>query len=222
MEGFICATQEQALRRRWLRAKIEKEDISEKCRICDKQMETIVDLIAGCEVLAKEGYKRRHDRVGLKVYWKICRKYRIDCVEKWYNEAPDAVRISKDGKKEIWWDRKVEATVNLEYTQPDLVMFDTEKEECVVADFSVPWDKNVLIKEQKKITKYVPLAKDLTKVQKMSTKIVPVVIGGLGLVSPNLLKHLKELDIPDIIDSLQTTAIVGTYKILRKILNRKE
>ena len=159
-------------------------------------------LVAGCEVLAKEGYKRRHDRVGLKVYWELRRKYRIDCVEKWYNEAPDAVRISKDGKKEIWWDRKVETTVNLEYTQPDLVMFDTEKEECVVADFSVPWDKNVLIKEQKKITKYVPLAKDLTKVRKMSTKIVPVVIGGLGLVSPNLLKHLKELDIPDIIDSL--------------------
>ena len=51
----------------------------------------------------------------------------------------------------------------------------------------------------------------------MSTKIVPVVTGGLGLVSLNLLKNLKELDIPDIIGSLQTTAIVGTYNILRNI-----
>ena len=58
--------------------------------------------VAGCEVLAKEGYKRRHDRVGLKAYWEVCRKYGIDCAEKWYNEAPDVVRISKDGKKEIW------------------------------------------------------------------------------------------------------------------------
>ena len=64
VEGFIYATQEQAFRTRWLRAKIEKEDISEKCRICDKQMETIVHLIADCEVLAKEWYKRRHVRVG--------------------------------------------------------------------------------------------------------------------------------------------------------------
>ena len=72
VEGFICVTQEQAFRTRWLRAKIEKEDISEKCRICDKQMEAIVHLIAGCEVLAKEGHKRRYDRVGLKVYWEIC------------------------------------------------------------------------------------------------------------------------------------------------------
>ena len=54
-EGFICGAQEQALSTRWLRAKIEKEDVSEKCRICGKQMETIVHLVAGCEVLAKEG-----------------------------------------------------------------------------------------------------------------------------------------------------------------------
>ena len=51
---------------------------------------------------------------------------------------------------------------------------------------------------------------------------MPVVIGRLGLVPPNLLKHLKELDIPDIIGSLQITAIVGTCNILRKVRNRKE
>ena len=112
--------------------------------------------------------------------------------------------------------------VKLDYTQPDLVLFDREKEACIVVDFSVPWGKNVLIKEQEKIAKYVFLAKDLTKVWKMSTKMVPIVIGGLGLVSPNLLKHLKESDIPDIISSLQKTAIVGIYNILCKVLNRKE
>ena len=79
----------------------------------------------------------------------------------------------------------------------------------------------MLMKEQEKVAKDVPLAKDLTKVQKMSTKIVPVVIRSLGLVSSNLLKHLKELDLPDVIGSLQTTGIVGTYNILRKVLNRK-
>ena len=64
-------------------------------------METLAHLVAGCEVLAKEGYKRRFDRVGLKVYFEVCRKYGIDCAEKWYNETPDAVRISKNGKKKI-------------------------------------------------------------------------------------------------------------------------
>ena len=55
----------------------------------------------------------------------------------------------------------------------------------------MPCDKNVLIKEEKKIAKCVPLAKDLTKVQKISTKIVPVVIRGLGLVSPKFVKTLE-------------------------------
>ena len=221
VEGFMFAAQEQALRTRWLRANIEKEDISQNCRVCGKQMETIVHLVAGCEVLAKGAYKRRHDRVGLRVYWEMCRKSGVKCAEKWYEEVPDPVRVSEDLKKEIWWDRKVETSVKMDCIRPDVVLIDREKGECVIVDFSVPWDKNVQVKEQEKIDKYVPLAKDLTKVRKMSTRIVPVVIGGLGLVPPNLLGHLKALGIPDIIGSLQTTAIIGTYNILRKILNRK-
>ena len=55
----------------------------------------------------------------------------------------------------------------------------------------MPWDKNVLITEQEKIAKYVPLAKDLTKVRKMSTKIVPVVIGGFGFSVTKFVKTLE-------------------------------
>ena len=221
VEGFMFAAQEQALRTRWLRASIEKEDICESCRICGKQMETIVHLVAGCEVLAKGGYKRRHDKVGLRVYWEMCRKSGIKCADRWYEEIPDTVRATENGLKEIWWDRKVETSVKMDHTRPDVVLIDREKEECTIVDFSVPWDKNVVKKEQEKIDAYVPLAKDLTKVRKMSTKIVPVVVGGLGLISPNLLGYIKSLGIPDIIGSLQTTAIIGTYNILRRVLNTK-
>ena len=211
VEGFMFAAQEQALRTRWLRANIEKEKINESCRICGKQMETIVHLVASCEVLAKGGYKRRHDKVGLRVYWEMCRKSGIKCTEKWYEEIPDKVRTTEDGMKEIWWDRKVETSEKMDHIRPDVVLLDMEKGECTIVDFSVPWDKNVLKKEQEKIDSYVPLAKDMTKVRKMTTKIVPVVIGGLGLVSPNLSRHIKSLGIPDVIGSLQTAAIIGTY-----------
>ena len=39
---------------------------------------------------------------------------------------------------EVRWDRKVETTVKLDHTRPDLVLFDREKEEFIVVDFSVP------------------------------------------------------------------------------------
>ena len=109
----------------------------------------------------------------------------------------------------------------MEHIRPDLVFFDREKRECTIVDFSVPWDKNVQKKEQEKIDSYVPLAKDITKVQKMPAKVIPIVIGGMGTVSPNLLGNLKKLGIPDVIGSMQATAITGTYNILRKVLNQE-
>ena len=104
MEGFIMAAQEQALRARWLRSRIQKEDVSPKCRLCDAEVETVRHLSAGCEKLSKGPYKRRHDRMGLRVYWELCRQYGIDCSERWFEEVPDTVRRSKDGQFEIWWD----------------------------------------------------------------------------------------------------------------------
>ena len=55
----------------------------------------------------------------------------------------------------------------------------------------------------------------------MPARVIPVVIGGMGTVSPNLLGYLKKLGIPDVIGSLQSTAIVATYNILRKVLNQE-
>ena len=55
----------------------------------------------------------------------------------------------------------------------------------------------------------------------MSAKVIPIVIGGMGTVSPNLIGHLKKLGIPDVIGSMQSTAIIGTYNILRKVLNQE-
>ena len=35
----------------------------------------------------------------------------------------------------------METTVKLDYTRLELVLFDREKEECIVVYFSVPWEK---------------------------------------------------------------------------------
>ena len=221
IEGFIFAAQEQTLRTRWKRAKVEKEDISDRCRICGKEMETVLHLVAGCEILSKGGYKRRHDKVGLRIYWEMCRVNGIKCSSKWYEEVPDPVRVSEDKKREIWWDRKVQTSVKMDHIRPDVVLIDKAKNQCTIVDFSVPWDKNVQKKEKEKVDSYVPLAKDVTKVWKMPAKVIPVVVGGLGTVSPNLKGYLKTLEIPDVIGCLQMSAIVGTYNILRKVLNQE-
>jgi hypothetical protein len=83
-EAYVFAAQEQALRTRFVRAKIDGEDVDSMCRVCGKEIETVPHLASACGGLAQSQYKTRHDRMGLRVYWELCCKYKIKCADKWY------------------------------------------------------------------------------------------------------------------------------------------
>ena len=53
----------------------------------------------------------------------------------------------------------------------------------------------------------------------VSTKIIRIVVGSLGVVSKNLPGYLADLQVPDVLGGLQTSAIIGTTIILRKVLS---
>ena len=219
MEGFIMAAQEQALRTRWFRAKIQKEDVSPTCRLCGEGDETVRHLSAGCKKLSKGPYKRRHDKMGTRVYWELCKRFNVQCSEKWFEEVPDTVRRSKDGAFEIWWDRPIETTVKLDHNRPDIIVINRQDNEWIIVEFSVPWDKNVLLKEEEKVSKYIPLAKEVRKVHRVSTRIIPIILGSLGTVTTKLKDSLKELGLEKILGGLQTSVLIGTHNILRKVMN---
>lgn len=157
----------------------EREDVSPLCRVCGKESESVDHLVSVCESLAKREYRRRHDRMGLRVYWEVCRKYGIQCAERWYEEKPDEVRVSKDQNYEVWWDRAVQTANTMESNRPDVVLIDRVQKEWIIIDFSVPWDKNVRIKEDEKVRKYSPLAREVRRMHKVFTKVVPIVVGSL-------------------------------------------
>ena len=85
-------------------------------------------------------------------------------------------------------------------------------------DFAVPFDANVETKEEEKIKNYRELVSQVEKMYRVSAKVVPIVVGSLGVVSSGLVKYLKQLGIGDVIGGLQTTALIGTAAILRKVL----
>ena len=218
-EAYLFAAQEQALRTRFFRKTIEGEDCDGECRVCGETVESVGHLASGCSGLAQKEYRRRHDKMGLRVYWELCRKYGLKCAGKWFEEVPDEVRSREDGKVEIWWDKSVETTNKLEHNRPDVVVVDRVRKKWVIVDFAVPWDKNVWSKENEKIGKYAPLALEVRRLYGVATQVIPVVVGALGVVSRRLGGYLKELGIPDVLGGLQTSAIVGTANILRKTLN---
>ena len=218
-EGYIFSAQEQALQTNWLKSRITGGEVDRMCRKCKQYPEKVSHIVSGCSKLASSAYRKRHDRMGLRVYWEICKNYGIKCSEKWYQETPDSVRISNCGKFEIWWDRKVETPKPLEANRPDVVLIDQEKKHWTMIDFSVPNDANVEKKEQEKIEKYTPLAHEIRKMNHVSVKTVPLVVGALGVVSNNLEKGLQELGIGYAQTCMQKTAIIGTTTILKKFLS---
>ena len=217
-EAFVCAAQEQVLKTRLYEATIMKvPDQNKMCRVCGKYVESVGHLVSACKDLAQGDYLRRHDKVGLRVYWELCGKLGVRRSENWYEEVPDGIRWSSDGRYEIWWNKTVYTTKAMKHNRPDLVVIDKVKRKWSIVDFSVPFDANVVQKEEK-LERYGVLAKEVRFMHGVSTEVVPIVVGALGVVSKRLAGWLKGLGIPDVIGGLQTSAIVGTAAILRKVL----
>ena len=75
-------------------------------------------------MLCQREYRRRHDRMGLRVYWELCGKYGLERSACWYEEVPDPVRTSADGRFEIRWDQKIPTPEAIEHNRPDVVVID--------------------------------------------------------------------------------------------------
>ena len=170
-------------------------------------------------MLAQKEYRKRHDRMGLRVYWELLVKYGFERSEKWYQEVPDPVRITSDRRYEIRWDQTIPTARKLDHNKPDVVMIDHVEKKWILIDFSVPFDGNVAKKEDEKKTNYTELARSVAAEHNVRVEIIPIVVGALGVVTKDLEEYLKKLEIRDVIGGLQTAALIGTAAILKKVLS---
>ena len=222
LEGYLCAAQERVLQTDSFKKSVLRHPGEAKCRRCGGKGETVEHLTSGCGELAKYEFKVRHDNMGLRVYWELLRKYDLKRCSKWYEEKPvrGEVRESADKCVQIWWDRDVFTAKLTRNNRPDVVVLDMREGQgkCFVVDFSVPFDGNVEDKEAEKRATYPTLAGELHRMYQVPVVIVPVVIGALGTVGKGVVEGMKVLGIPDVVDGLQTSALIGTAKILQKVL----
>ena len=69
---------------------------------------------------------------------------------------------------------------------------------------------------------YHDLATEIRKVHKVSTRIVPLVVGALGVLPAELRERVKSLGIENvkgIVNCMQVSAVIGSAIILNKVLN---
>ena len=72
--------------------------------------------------------------------------------------------------------------------------------------------------ESEKKDKYLDLARELKKLWNMKVTIALIVIGGLGTIIKGLLKGLEDLEVGGREETIQTTALLRTARILRRVL----
>ena len=53
----------------------------------------------------------------------------------------------------------------------------------------------------------------------MKVTIIPIVIGAFGTVTKGLLKRLDDLEIRGRVETMQTTSLLRTGRILRRVLD---
>ena len=82
-EGFLIATQDQALCTNAILAKIDNVTEDSKCRLCQEKDEIIDHLISLCSKIAQTDYKERHNKVASMLHGNQCKKYYLTASEKW-------------------------------------------------------------------------------------------------------------------------------------------
>ena len=62
------------------------------------------------------------------------------------------------------------------------------------------------------------LARKFKKLWNMKVTIIPIVIGAFGTATRRLLKGLEDLEVGERMKTIQTTALLRTARILKKVL----
>ena len=78
------------------------------------------------------------------------------------------------------------------------------------------------MKACEKKDKYLDLPRELKKLSSMKVTIVPIVIGTFGTLTEGLLKGMKDLEVGGRVETIQTTALLRTARILRRVLETWE
>ena len=159
--------------------------------------------------------KSTREGLGKIVHWKLARKCNFEAGDKWHEQEPESVLENEDYK--ILWDFSIQTDHVIEARRPDLVTVDKKERIGKVIDFAVPRDSRIEEKDKVKIEKYQDLGRELQKIWNVKVKIIPLVVGSLGAIAKQF-GRLKQIGITVGTAQVQKTVLLGTARILRKIL----
>ena len=131
-----------------------------------------------------------------------------------HNPAP----VQENDSHKLLWDFNIQTDHLTPARRPDLIIIHKKTRICKIVVFAVPADHRINLKESERKDKYLDLARELKTLWNMKVTIVPIVIGALGTIIKELLKGLEDLEVDGRVETIQTTALLRTARILRRVL----
>jgi len=116
------------------------------------------------------------------------------------------------------WNPQIQTDRTTPNNKTYIIICDNEKGTCTLIDVAISGDKNVIKKEAKKILKYKDLTIEIQHMWNVKTKVIPVIIGATGAISKSFRKCMSNIPGKHEVKELQKTAILGTLRILPKVL----
>ena len=132
---------------------------------------------------------------------------------------------NNNNNNKILWDMTIQCDHVIEARRPDIVVVEKENNKAIIVDIASPWDHRVHEKEGEKIEKYQNLKREIGRLwgirhlEVVLEVVVLVVVAALGVVSNRLDAWLEKLGVTIRTGLLQKTALLGTARILRKLLD---
>ena len=216
-EGLIIAAQDQSLMTKQYQSEIIKNGANPKCRLCNEYNETIDHIVSGCPVLTKSEFMQRHDQAASYMHWKVCKEFGLPAADTWYNHNPETVISS--GQVTLIWDMQIHTDKEIKANKPDIIIKDHANNTCQLINMTIPSDINVSIKEVEKFSKYEDLEIEISKMWKMKTTTIPVVMGALGVIKKGMRSNIEKIPGKISLEELQKITLLGTAHILRKVLS---
>ena len=71
-----------AIRTNYIEVVIDNSQLNCKCRLCRDRDETVNQIISECSKLAQKEYKIRYDWMGTVIYWELCKRLKVDHIDK--------------------------------------------------------------------------------------------------------------------------------------------
>ena len=175
--------------------------------------ETVRNIVSACKKLAQRKYRQRHDRVALRVHWEMCRKYGIECNDKWYDNQP--LPTAENGEVRITWDTTIDTDKVLKHNWPDITLVhkDTEMYTYWHSCASGPEHPQSWRGEGWKIPgTSIWNQKESWRLESHNNTAIG--IGALGSISKGAKTWFGKRDVPDFLGSVQLS---GTAHLLRKV-----